>query len=122
MSANEIYQSKQLKAFPATFTLAKNEEPFIINAVRQVLAEKHNVIRHPDVENAMLEGNGDNWLRSRPSLYGSVGDRDVVVDIHIGPWGMKTTHSDEIRLHYHDLSRNYSRKAPIFIIPSKYSN
>lgn len=111
LSANEIYQSKQLKAFPATFTLAKNEEPFIINAVRQVLAEKHNVIRHPDVENAMLEGNGDNWLRSRPSLYGSVGDRDVVVDIHINR-GAETTHSDEIRLHYHDLVATTVGKRP----------
>ncbi|MGP4943197.1 hypothetical protein [Pseudoalteromonas nigrifaciens] len=111
LSANEIYQSKQLKAFPATFTLAKNEEPFIINAVRQVLAEKHNVERKPDVESAMLDGNGENWLRSRPSLYGTVNGRDVIVDIHINR-GADITHSDEIRLHYHDLVATTVGKSP----------
>ena len=111
LSANEIYNSKQLKAFPATFSLAKNEEPFIINAARQVLAEKHGVSRHPEIEAAMLEGNGDNWLRSRPSLYGTTGERDVIIDVHINR-GEDITHSDEIRLHYHDLVATTVGKRP----------
>ena len=102
LSANEIYQSKQLKAFPASFTLARNEEPFIINAVRQVMQEKNHVQRSQTSEELMLAGEEKLWLKSRPSMYGSVNGQDVIIDIHINR-GKDVTHSDELRLHYHSL-------------------
>jgi len=102
LSANEIYQSKQLKAFPASFTLARNEEPFIINAVRQVMQERNNIQRSQENEERMLAGEGQLWLKSRPSMYGKVNGQDIIVDIHINR-GKDVTHSDELRLHYHSL-------------------
>lgn len=102
LSANEIYQSKQLKAYPANFNLAKNEEPFIINAARQVLEERHNVTRSTSHEDNMLNGKNGLWLKSKPSLYGNINGNDVVIDIHINR-GKDVTHSDELRLHYHNL-------------------
>lgn len=102
LSANEIYQSKQLKAFPANFSLAKNEEPFLIKAVRQVLEQENGVIRESDNENKMLHGKDDLWLKSKPSMYGRVNNNDVIIDIHINR-GKDITHSDELRLHYHNL-------------------
>ncbi|MDI4652591.1 MULTISPECIES: hypothetical protein [Pseudoalteromonas] len=102
LSANEIYQSKQLKAFPASLTLARNEEPFIISAVRQVMQERHSIQRSQANEERMFAGKEQLWLKSRPSMYGVVNDQDVIVDIHINR-GKDVTHSDELRLHYHTL-------------------
>lgn len=102
LSANEIYQSKQLRAFPSDFSLARNEEPFLINAVRQILTEQHGIARSTENEKRMLSGNGELWLRSKPSMYGQIGGKDVILDIHINR-GKDITHSDELRLHYHNL-------------------
>lgn len=102
LSVNEIYQSKQLMAFPLDFRIAKNEESFVFNAIREILAEKYGVSRDIATEKAMLNGNDNLWLRSRPSMYGKIDQNDVIMDIHVNR-GERVTHSDEMRLHYHEL-------------------
>jgi len=105
LSANEIYESKKLQAFPVNFSLGRNDDKFIVNAAREYIQERNGLVRNVAKEIQMLNNSNGTWLRSRPSMYAenpNSPNNNAIIDIHINR-GEKVTRSDEIRLHYHNL-------------------
>lgn len=107
LSANEIYQSKRLEAFPVRETSTDKgvDDNWIKAAVREVLLEKMDGQRSTNAESRMLTGN--QWLKSRPSVFFSTANNNFIADIEVNK-GAKVTDDSEMRLHYHSIVANAS--------------
>ena len=101
LSPIEIYQSKQLKAFPVDFKISVNEERFILNATRASVLDRAKGERQKSYESRMFKG-GNQWFKSRPAMCFSSHGEDYLADIHVNR-SDNVTASDEIRMHYHSL-------------------
>jgi hypothetical protein len=102
LSANEIYRSKRLEAFPVRETSSDKgvDDSWIKSAVRDVLLERTNGQRSIDAESRMLAGN--KWLKSRPSVFYTTETNTFIADIEVNR-GAKITEDSEMRLHYHSI-------------------
>jgi hypothetical protein len=102
LSANEIYQSKRLEAFPVHETSSDKgvDDGWIKSAVRDVLLEKTGGHRNIEAESRMLTGN--EWLKSRPTIFYSTATNHFITDIEINK-GAAISEDSEMRLHYHNI-------------------
>jgi hypothetical protein len=105
LSANEIYQSKRLEAFPMRETSSDRgvDDNWIKAAASYVVVEKMGGTRNKEAEDKMLSGN--NWLKSRPSAFFTTSTNNFLADIEVNKEA-KVSEDSEMRLHYHSIVAN----------------